>query len=703
MYYNFLNITKGPGIFLLMWFATLSASGQNPTLDSLKAILPNTQGSDKCEVLYQIGRGYVSVDRNLSLTYIDQGLQLSRALGDSAKIVKGSRLRGQILRRLDRVKESVIEFESVFQTARKHYQEPAYYEEYKFLVNGLAISNTYLANYDKALAYNFVSLSLLEKEKDSKEVSLVLNNIGLVYFKLKNYEQSLAFYQKALDLKNMIGDPYDMDKLMINIGLVYNMLREYEEAEESILNGLKNCEGNCSIDIRVQAEQGLGLAYRGMGNLDQAYQHISLSRDLAIEMENKLFIVDNLVLLASIRVQQDDISMGIALLKEAEKIADESGYNESLIDIYSELSKVYRMLNDFQNQANYANKYITLKDSIYSVQLIENLAQIQTDYAEKENIKVIQTSQIRIEQQQRFNVAIVIISFLAVTLILVLMRSTRITQKVNAQLSEAKQIIQEKNEQLAKANKVLDNEVVLKTRDLEKANQNLKQVNEELDNFIYKTSHDIRGPLASLKGMCNVALMDVKDPLALEYLGKLDSTAEKLNSILTRLLIINQINNSKLNNHRIDFHNLIGEILILEKKKGIPEKIEIRKEINTNAILTSDTSLVRIVLENLIDNAIKFYNDSERVQSFVDIRVEPNETGVRVRVIDNGIGISESSPGKLFQMFVRASERSEIGGIGLYIVKTATTKLGGQVGLRTTPEGYTEFYVQFPLVLPPQD
>jgi signal transduction histidine kinase len=106
--------------------------------------------------------------------------------------------------------------------------------------------------------------------------------------------------------------------------------------------------------------------------------------------------------------------------------------------------------------------------------------------------------------------------------------------------------------------------------------------------------------------------------------------------------------------------------------------------------------LVRIVLENLIDNAIKFYNDSDRVNSFVEINIVNTSEGVKARVIDNGIGISESNPGKLFQMFFRASERSEIGGIGLYIVKTATAKIGGKVGLLTTPEGYTEFYVLFP-------
>ncbi|NJM25718.1 MAG: ATP-binding protein [Bacteroidia bacterium] len=111
----------------------------------------------------------------------------------------------------------------------------------------------------------------------------------------------------------------------------------------------------------------------------------------------------------------------------------------------------------------------------------------------------------------------------------------------------------------------------------------------------------------------------------------------------------------------------------------------------------SDKELIRIILENLIDNAIKFYNDSERINPIVDIRVELEDSHVKIRVIDNGIGISQVNPDKIFQMFSRASERSGTGGIGLYLTKTATEKLGGTIDLRTTPEGFTEFFVKFSL------
>jgi signal transduction histidine kinase len=225
----------------------------------------------------------------------------------------------------------------------------------------------------------------------------------------------------------------------------------------------------------------------------------------------------------------------------------------------------------------------------------------------------------------------------------------------------------------------------------------LRKVNDELDNFIYKTSHDIRGPLASLKGMCNVAIMDVADPVALTYLKKLDVTAEKLNTILTRLLVVNQINNSAIGTQSIDFNQVVNDVLLLEKKKGVPSRLMIRKNIQEDIEFYSDKEFIRIIFENLIDNAIKFYDKSERVDPFVLISVQAVEDEIMIKVTDNGIGITQIQPDKIFQMFSRGSDRSESGGIGLYITKTAVQKLGGTIDFTTTPERFTEFSVILPL------
>ena len=112
--------------------------------------------------------------------------------------------------------------------------------------------------------------------------------------------------------------------------------------------------------------------------------------------------------------------------------------------------------------------------------------------------------------------------------------------------------------------------------------------------------------------------------------------------------------------------------------------------------LISDKALLSIILENLIDNAIKFQNTSGRVEPFVRINVSTNGNNIQIRVVDNGIGVDKISADKIFQMFVRASERSETGGLGLYLSRLAVEKLGGEISLNITEEKWTEFRVSLP-------
>ena len=158
---------------------------------------------------------------------------------------------------------------------------------------------------------------------------------------------------------------------------------------------------------------------------------------------------------------------------------------------------------------------------------------------------------------------------------------------------------------------------------------------------------------------------------------------------------MNRINHAELKPEVIHFEPIIQEILTLEMKKGLPSKIRIDYDVAPNIELVSDREMVRLVLENLIDNAVKFYNESQRVESFIKIVVRPEEGNVRVHVIDNGVGIAQMSRENIFQMFVRASERSDTGGIGLYLAKLAADKLGGDINLATSGI-YTEFIVEFP-------
>lgn len=704
MYLNFFNVRKA-ALSLIFFWIFLSSNAQTTAIDSLTAALQKaTDDESILSIKVQLAWEYYDVENQKSLKYSEEAYGLAIALGDTAKMVRSGRLMGQLLRKAERMDEALKILTKLSPIAKRNGLK----DDYKKILNAIANAYALKADYDKALDYNFQSLIVREADGDKAEISVTLNNIGFVYFKLRNYELAAEYYKRSLSLKRESNDTYDLDRLLINLGLCYNQMKgdesKFLRAQDHINEALRVCGDKCSDYIRIEANFGLGTSFFGQKKWKESDKHFQESLSIARKLKDNRWQAENLVYIGKIYTELEDFDRAKSSLFEALGFAKGSGYNQLLMDIYKQSSKLFNQLEDFENAAHYQQQYIQLKDSLISEELVKNIARIQTNFEERENIATIAANQKVIKQQRDLSILSAVVAILAGLLILVLQRSNRTIKRVNAQLSEAKEVIQEQNQLLENKNKYLDKEVETKTEDLERANQSLKQVNDELDNFIYKTSHDIRGPLASLKGMCNVALMDVNDPTALDYLKKLDSTAERLNTILTRLLIINQINNSKLSVSKIDFTSIVHDVMLLEKKKGLPQKLSFKKNIDEFASIQSDKELVRIVLENLIDNAIKFYNDSERVDSFVEVAVQSCEGNqVKVRVIDNGIGISESNPGKLFRMFFRASERSETGGIGLYIVKTATAKLGGKVGLLTTPEGFTEFYVVFPQVPPSPD
>jgi signal transduction histidine kinase len=472
---------------------------------------------------------------------------------------------------------------------------------------------------------------------------------------------------------------------------------QFDNAIQNFNYAVETCAGNCSEDIRREVYYGLGIANMGVKDYETSKENHLKSLEIARSAEDYRMQTLNLHALGEIAKARNDLDEAKKYLLQAQDLGEKTDHVEVLIDVYKDLSSVYVELKDFQNASIYQSKYIHYKDSIYSDNLISNLASVQTKFEERKNIQTIADKESALSRQRLLNIAVIIIAVLAGLLVFVLYRSNMITRKVNADLSDAKSIIENQNRELTKAKSELEVKVDIRTNELSVANESLQRVNGELDNFIYKTSHDIRGPLASLQGICNVALMDVKDQMAIDYLRKLDFTASKLNTILTRLLIINQINNSSPVKTEIDFQSMVDDVLLLERKKGLPSNLKITYSIENEIHFKSDPELVRIILENLIDNAIKFHNDSGRIDPFVQINIRNNNSSISIHVIDNGIGVKKADSGKIFQIFSRASERSDTGGIGLYLSKLASEKLNGEINFRTTPEGFTEFYAEFPV------
>jgi signal transduction histidine kinase len=668
-------------LLILVQLPPISAVSQNEgvyqKVDSMKSKIAATTGEDLFKLYYHIGYELFDVDNSQAVVYSEKAYNLSKTLSDSLK-TRAARTYGQLLRRVDRLDEAIAVFNEALVIAEKN----NYIDEQKKILNALAISYNFKAQYDRALATNFRSLEIREREGDKEETSVALSNIAFVYYKIGNFDQALDFFTRATNLKEEIGSTMNLSHFYINIALCHVNLRDYEQAREFVNKAFANCTNECDDRVVLEGEFCLGMSYRSLLDFEKAMTHFGKSYALSTKLKDNRFLTENSLYMGDIRVDQRQYDSAIVYLNEAEKIAEASGYNQLLIYSYKRLSRVYTETKEYQKAAGYQSKYIQLKDSIYSEDLIRNLARAQTNYEERENIKTIaEKNQVLVLTRQIIQRQREVYFFVGLVAVLSIL-GTFMFLRYSRALSKAKQ-------ELSVMNQTLEKRVEDRTKQLQ-------NVNNELDNFIYKTSHDIRGPLASLKGIANVALLELKDEKAQDYLQKLDASADKLNSILTRLLIVNQINHAVLNPIKINFQELIHEILVFEKKKGIPPRMTITHDIDPDVLLITDRHVLRIILENLIDNAIKYHNSSERIEPFVKIKTSLSPYGVLISVIDNGIGIQERDPQKLFQMFVRASERSESGGIGLYLTKLASERLYARVDFSTTPEKYTCFTVTIP-------
>jgi signal transduction histidine kinase len=380
-----------------------------------------------------------------------------------------------------------------------------------------------------------------------------------------------------------------------------------------------------------------------------------------------------------------------------------------LIEVYKLYSRIYHSQNDFQNASLYQSRYIELKDSIYSSDLIKNLTKVQSNFAERENIKtikekdeILELRQQLIDRQLSQFVFVVAISLLSLGMVLLLLVTNRKQKQASAVIAMARNKIEEQNKQLEDQNKALDKKVKERTVELSESNRQLTDVNTELDNFLYKSSHDLSGPLASLQGLVNLAYMEPKDEFhQLRLLGDLTSQIEKMSKMLSRLSLVSEVNHASLESQKIDIEKALLAVFEFEKKNYQSSNVQLSFKIQGDVELVSDKLLFETIVENLVTNGIKFCNSNNRAQRFVHVEISKAGSMVCIRVSDNGLGIASKPDQDVFRLFMRGSERSETGGVGLYLTKICVNRLGGNIQLEQTSGDGSTFLVQLPCDLTP--
>jgi signal transduction histidine kinase len=180
-----------------------------------------------------------------------------------------------------------------------------------------------------------------------------------------------------------------------------------------------------------------------------------------------------------------------------------------------------------------------------------------------------------------------------------------------------------------------------------------------------------------------------------ECIEKIKSSVIRLDDLVVELLSISR--NDRVNDPHTPV-NLLQELnnsISSYYNASDTRRLEITARVLQPVPFISDATRMRIILNNLISNAIK-YRSFSKPMSTIHVDMQADKNCVVIKVIDNGEGIEESKLPHIFDMFYRATERSEGSGLGLYIVKKVADKLEAKIKVDSVELEGTTFTVTIP-------
>ncbi len=233
-------------------------------------------------------------------------------------------------------------------------------------------------------------------------------------------------------------------------------------------------------------------------------------------------------------------------------------------------------------------------------------------------------------------------------------------------------------------------------KELSLNNQLLTKANQELDRFVYSASHDLRAPLTSVLGLIELSQRST-DPEEISHcLTLMKSRIADLDSFIREIIDYSRNARQEVRLENFNLYTLVEEVANGLKFGNGMENILIHYSIPQDLKITTDRSRLKVVLNNLIGNALK-YSNPRHEEPMIFVNAMMNGHQLKIQVEDNGIGIGDEHLPKIFEMFYRASERSEGSGLGLYIVKETLDKLKGKIQVKSTHGYGSVFSIDVPV------
>src|SRR5439155_1303231 len=250
--------------------------------------------------------------------------------------------------------------------------------------------------------------------------------------------------------------------------------------------------------------------------------------------------------------------------------------------------------------------------------------------------------------------------------------------------------IQQRDREIRLLNADLERRVVARTAELEAANK-------ELEAFSYSVSHDLRAPLRHIDGFVDLLAKHAApslDEKGRRQLATISAAARRMGALIDDLLVFSRMGRSEMTKTSVDLSALAKEVV--QDLRGDAKDRCVEWKLGQLPTVQGDPSMLRLVLTNLLSNALKYSGPKKEARIEVDANSQNGELIISVR--DNGVGFDPAYSHKLFGVFQRLHGMNEFEGtgIGLANVRRIVSRHGGRTWAEGAINEGATFYFSLP-------
>lgn len=508
------------------------------------------------------------------------------------------------------------------------------------------------------------ALRLAESLNDKLTVAKCLNTIAAVRVEQKQYGEGIVNFKKAYRISKDIGDMASMARSINNVAFCFFQSDHIDSAAHY---------GRWALQLSKEAGTRYltGFALRTLGDVDMShgrYQDALLKFHeivrIAKELNNVFLQVSTNHRIGKAYYILGQNTKAIQTLSENLAVAQSFGFKSELERSLKLMSEIYASAGEMHRAYDYQRQFLAVHDSLQLKRSNEEMALMQAKFdSEMKEARIelltkeAQLKQKEINSQQLWIYFSIGCLSLMIILAFVLLYSNRLKNRANDELE-------------------------LKNAEIAQQAQQLKSINATKDKLFSIISHDLRSPLASLRGLVSVmGLGGLSNEEFIESSRKLRKNLDSVQGDLDNLLIWaqSQLNGLQSNPVAIRMKPVVEEKIDLFSEIARQKDISILNEIDESLSIVADRNHMGLVIRNLLANAIKFNRPGGL------IRITERRVGdfFEISVIDSGIGMSERDVSRLFNAathFTSPGTNQEKGaGIGLLLTKEFIEKDGGSI------------------------